>query len=142
MPASLFHNYYIIFREAKDEDIAKYLILFGASRMMLASLFHNYYYQGEDLKLYFFYDYIKVISYMKYNIRQKGNISFDKYHLNLWSKVQWLSTILVCKMLVVLIGLFSINKNAKDAIRDSHFKTDIKHNDIVLILFTIFILWH
>lgn len=43
-------------------------------------------------------------------------------------------------MLIALIGLLSTNKNAKNAIKRDHLKTDIRQKDVVLILLALFIL--
>lgn len=72
----------IIFRETENEDDAETPILFGSSRLIPTFFFNNYYYQEKDLKYYLFYDYIKVISCMKYKTRKKGNLLFNKHYLN------------------------------------------------------------
>lgn len=56
--------------------------------MMLNCIFDNYYNQEKVLKSYFFYDYIKIISHVKYSTRKRTDILFDKYYSNPLSKVQ------------------------------------------------------
>lgn len=60
----------IIFREAEDKEDAIILNPFDSSRLMLISLIDNYYYSEKDLDFYFFDNYIKVISYIKYNTKK------------------------------------------------------------------------
>lgn len=71
----------IIFQNVEDEETTESLIPFSISTMILTSIFDNYYYWGKKLELYFFYNYIKIISRIKYNTRQRGNFLFDKYYL-------------------------------------------------------------
>lgn len=84
---------------------------------MPTSFFNNYYHWGKDLKSYFFYDYIKVISYVKYNTRKNNNLLFDKHHPNHLSKVQQPSISLKYKMFVAFIEPLSTNTNTKDIIK-------------------------
>lgn len=81
--------------------------------MMLTSIFDNYSYWGKKFESYSFYDYKKIISYMKYSIRQKKDFLFNKYNPNFLSKVQQLFTILKCNMLIALVESLSINKSAR-----------------------------
>lgn len=84
--------------------------------MITTSILNNYYYQRKDFQLYFFYDYVKVISCMKYSIRQKGDFLFNKHHSNLLSKVQQTFSILECNTLVAFVSPLSINKHVEDTI--------------------------
>lgn len=59
---------------------------------------------------------------MKYNIRQKSNFLFDKYHSSLLSKVQHVSTILKYNILVAFVESLSNNKSAENAIKKSILK--------------------
>lgn len=77
----------IIFKNAKDKIVVKRFIFFDESTMMPISIFDNYYSWEKKFESYFFYDYIKVIFYVKYSIRQKDDFLFHKYHLNILSKV-------------------------------------------------------
>lgn len=45
-------------------------------------------------------------------------------------------------MLVTLVRSLSTNENAKDIIREDYFDTDIRQNNIALILLAFFIPWH
>ncbi len=76
----------IIFHDAEDEEAADSLIPFGTSTMMPTFIFDNYHYRREELESYFFYDYIKTISRVKYSARQRGDILFDRRYPNLYLK--------------------------------------------------------
>lgn len=43
-------------------------------------------------------------------------------------------------LLIALIGPLSIKEATKDAIQNGHPNTDIKQNDVVMILLTLFVL--
>lgn len=108
--------------------------------MMLTSIFDNYSYWGKKFESYSFYDYKKIISYMKYSIRQKKDFLFNKYNPNFLSKVQQLFTILKCNMLIALVESLSINKSAENAIKKKNPGINAKQNNVVLILLALFIL--
>lgn len=55
-------------------------------------------------------------------------------------KVQQPSITLKYDLLVAFVGPLSTNKNIKDTIKGGHLKTDIKWNNIALILLVLFIL--
>lgn len=59
----------IIFQDAKDKEVVESFIPFGISIMIPTFIFDNYYYWEKELELYFFYDYMKIISCMKYSTR-------------------------------------------------------------------------
>lgn len=83
---------------------------------------------------------MKVIFYIKYSARHKSNIPFDSHHPNPHSSnVQRPSITLEYDRLVALIGLLSTNKNTEDTIKDNHIKTDVRRNDVKLILLALFI---
>lgn len=77
----------IIFKDIEDEGAAERFILFDKSTIIPIFVFDNYYYQEKELQSYFFYDYMKVISCVKYNTRERDNFLFDKHHLNPLSKI-------------------------------------------------------
>lgn len=77
---------------------------------------------------------------MMYNIKQKGDFLLDKYHCSSLSKVQQSSITLECNTLIVFVRPLSINKSAEDAIKIGHPETNVRENDIVLILFALFVL--
>lgn len=77
----------IIFQDVEDEENVDALVLLDNLRMISRSVFDDYYYQGKELESYFFYNYMKVISHIKYSARQKNNILFNSYHFNLLSKI-------------------------------------------------------
>lgn len=79
---------------------------------------------------------------MKYNIRQKRDFLFDKHHPSLLSKVQQLFTTLECNTLIALVGPLSTNKSAENTIREGHFETDVRQNDVILILLALFGPWN
>lgn len=110
--------------------------------MLLISIFNDYYYWRKELESYSFYDYIKVIFYVKYNTRQWDNIPFDSHHLNPLSKIQQPSNTPECNILVVFIWPLSTNKNIENSINWGHFETDAKQNDVALILLAFMIPWN
>lgn len=77
----------IIFQNAKDEEIVETFILIDFSRMMLISIIDDYYYYRKKLKSYSFNNDMKVISHIKYGIRQKSDIPFKYQYPNLLLKV-------------------------------------------------------
>lgn len=92
------------------------LIFLNTSIIISASIFDDYFYQKNELKFFFFYNYLKIIFWVKYSIKQRGNILFDKYYSNLLFQMQQSSTFLECNTLVNLIRFLSTNKNSKNAI--------------------------
>lgn len=132
----------IIFQNAEDEEVVESFISFGISTMMPNSIFDDYFYWGKKLESYFFYDYIMIISCVKYNIRQKRDFLFDKHHPSLLSKVQRLFTTLECNTLIALVGPLFTNKSAENTIRGGHFETDVRRNDVILILLALFVPWN
>lgn len=116
----------IIFQEFKDEDIARIFILFSSLILISTFFIDNYYYQKKDLKSDFFYHYIQIIFKVKYSIRKRDNISFNKYCSNPLSKVQKSSTTLEYKILIALIRPLSTNKNIEDIIKRDNSKTNIR----------------
>lgn len=81
-----------------------------------------------------------IISWTKYNIRQRDDILFDKYYPNPLFKVQQSSISLERNTLAGLVGFLSTNKSLEDAIRERHPKTDARQNNVALILLALFVL--
>lgn len=80
------------------------------------------------------------MSYVRYSAKHKDNILFDNHHPNFLFKVQHeSSTTLECNALVAPIGPLFTNENAKNAIKGGHLISDIRYNNIVLILVALFI---
>lgn len=77
----------IIFQEVEDEESVDPLVPLDNLRMIPRSVFDDYYYRRKKLESYFFYNYMKVISHIKYSARQKSNILFNSYHFNPLSKI-------------------------------------------------------
>lgn len=53
----------------EDKKAVEALIPIDSLRLTLIFIFNNYYYQRKEFMLYSFYDYIKLISDIKYNIK-------------------------------------------------------------------------
>ena len=129
-----------IFHNAKDKEFVESIIFFNTLIIMPTFIFDNYFYQRKKLELFSFYDYLKVISRVKYSIRQRKIILFDKHHFNPLSKVPKPSIFLKYNILVAPVGPLSTNESAENAIRREHPKTDARRNNVALILLTLFIL--
>ena len=46
-----------------------------------------------------------------------------------------------CRILVSLVGSFSTNEVAEDAVPNAHIETDARQNDMGLILLALFVPW-
>lgn len=53
---------------------------------MSSFIFDNSYYWEKEVKSDFFYNYIKVISHVKYSNKHKSDLLFSKHNPNLLSK--------------------------------------------------------
>lgn len=115
---------------------------FATSTIMPNSIFDNYHYQGEELKSYSFDDYIKTIFCIKYSVRQKDDILYDRRYPNLSPKVQRPPTSQECDILGSVVRPLSTNNRAEDTIRGKHPETDTRQNDVAFILPALFVPWN
>lgn len=131
----------IIFGGSADEDVAKNFILFGMLRNLQTSKFDDYNQKGPELALYFFYDYFKTIIAVKDKGKNNGDISFAINHSN-WTLLVQRPLKGTCKIVVALMGSFSINKLGECAVRGGHPSIDARQKNVDLILFALFVLWN
>lgn len=132
----------IIFKDTENEEVVDAFILLDNLKMMPIYVFNDYCYLKKKLKSHFFYDYINLISCIKYSARYKSDILLGNHHSNSQLKVQQPSITLEYNKLMALIKLLFINKNVKNAIKEAHLETDVDCNDIALISLALFILWN
>lgn len=118
-----------IFQDMKEEGVADAFVSLNNSKMMPTSVFHDYYYWRKKLKSYSFYDYINVISCVKYNTRYKDNILLDNHLSNFLSKIQQSSTTLEYNTLVAFIRPLSTKENIEYSIKRGHPETDALNNN-------------
>ncbi len=131
-----------MFHNAKNKEAADSFIPFATSTIMPNSIFDNYHYPREELKSYSFDDYIKTIFCIKYSVRQKDDILYDRRYPNLSSKIQRPPTSQECNILGSVVRPLSTNNRAEDTIRGKYPETDTRQNDVAFILPALFVPWN
>lgn len=89
----------------------------GTAQTPSPSLFNNYKCRGPVLKEFSLFDYTKLVTIVNKSKMRPGNISFSKKHSYFESRYQCtLSVTSSSNIFMVLIELFSLNKNAEDIV--------------------------
>ena len=128
----------IIFPGVVDVSETKHRV--GKSMKKPATLFDNYQHRGEELKKFSSFDYMKLVDVVQ--TKKNGDIVFSHNHLHQNSSFQRpLRLESACKTLVSVVGSFSTNKAAEDAVHDAYVEIDAWQNDMGLILLALFIPW-
>ena len=112
----------------------------GKSIKRPTTLFENYQWRGQELEGFSLFDYTKLVSVVKK--KTDSDIMFSSSHLysdGMFQRPFKLESL--CRVLVALIGSFSTNKAAEDAVHGAHIDTDARQNDMGLILLALFIPW-
>lgn len=112
----------------------------GTAQKPSSSLFDNYKCRGPVLQEFSLFDYAKLVTIISKSKNRAGNISFSEEHSYFGSRYQrTLPNTSTSDILIVLVGSFSLNKNAEDAVSQGHVETDAQLNDLGLILLALFV---
>lgn len=131
----------IIFDVSDEENIVDDFVRFRRSRDVPSNSFEDYYFRGPELAHYFFFDYQKTISVVKYisSPTIEGDIHFAKDHSNRKSKIQRPLTSGSCTPLIALMGSLSTNETVEEAVQGGYPETDARQNDLGMVLLALFI---
>ena len=92
------------------------LILFQVTEKQPYTMLKNYKLRSPELKPLSFFEYYQLVTIVRKNDQQAGDIDFDAIHLKFTTKTQRLARSLFTVKLVVLTVLLSTNESAKKTV--------------------------
>ena len=110
----------------------------GKSAKKPATLFDHYQHRGLQFVDFLLFDYMKLVTVV--TERKTHDVPFSQHHLYADFMFQRpLDLQSLCRILVSLVGFFSTNKVAEDAVPNAYIETNARQNNMGLILLALFV---